>query len=192
MENCYLTCETISGQILSAMELGLGLPAGAFTNMCTHEANASEFRLMHYPPIDLAEMRKGQNRISPHFDLGVITLLFQDNVGGLEMEDRTRPGEFVPVSPGAPADMVVNISETLQRWTNDVIRAGMHRVTLPPQLKEAEAGTIPERYSITYFCKADRNVSLAPLPQFVSKERAPAYDDVTALEYHQRRLLAAY
>ena len=192
MENCYLTCEAISGQILSAMELGLGLPAGAFTNMCTHEANASEFRLMHYPPIDLAEMRKGQNRISPHFDLGVITLLFQDNVGGLEMEDRARPGEFVPVSPSAPADMVVNISETLQRWTNDVIRAGMHRVTLPPQLKEAEAATIPERYSITYFCKADRSVSLAPLPQFVSKERAPAYDNVTALEYHQRRLLAAY
>ena len=189
LESCFDRFETVTRSILEALEVGLGLELGTFNDLCTHESNGSEFRLLHYKSISVADMKR-RNRISPHFDLGVITLLFQDNVGGLEMENRKNPGTFLPVEPSSPADMVVNIAETFQRWTNNTLRAGLHRVTLPGMMGDVD--TIPERYSITYFSKADRSVSVAPLAPFVSSEKAPVYDDMTALEYQQQRVLAAY
>lgn len=77
-------------------------------------------------------------------DFGIIILLFQDHVGGLELEDRSRPGTFVPVTPvkvglGQRSEMVVNISNTFQRWTNGVIKAGLHQVPAPPAFKASAA-----------------------------------------------------
>ncbi|OJD33865.1 gibberellin 2-oxidase [Diplodia corticola] len=193
MEAAFLKFKGVSDDILSALEEALNLPAGAFRGMVSNDA--SEFRLNHYPSISVEEMRRGQkSRIWPHYDLGVITLLFQDSVGGLEIEDRTRGGNdaFLPVTRGAPSELVVNISETFQRWTNGFIPAGLHRVTTPAHLKSLESGVLPERYSIAYFCKADRQANVGPLERFVTENTPAAYDDVTAMQYQQRRLLQAY
>ena len=193
MEALYAKFEEICTLILEALELSLGLPSGLFAQMCSHEHSASELRFNHYPEISLEDIRRGTvNRIWPHFDLGVITLLFQDGIGGLEFEDRDRPGTFLPVDCGAPSEMIVNISETFQRWTNNGLRAGLHTVNIPPSMKTQQNGVIRERYSVAYFCKADRNVSVGPFPQFKEIEKPSQYDDVTALEYQQRRLLSAY
>jgi isopenicillin N synthase-like dioxygenase len=134
---------------------------------------------------------KNINRTSPHFDLGVITLLFQDGIGGLEIQDRDRPGAFMPVEPSVQSEMIVNIAETFQRWTSDVISASLHRVTIPESLKEAEGGIIDERFSVVYLCKADRDASVTPLKEFVT-EKASKYGHISALEYHQQRLGLAY
>lgn len=45
----------------------------------------------------------------------------QDRVGGLELEDRGNPAWFLSVSGENPAEMVVNIANTLERWTNGVL-----------------------------------------------------------------------
>ena len=87
--------------------------------------------------------------------------------------------------------MIVNVSETLQRWSNDEIRAGLHQVTIPRNLQKLEKGLIPDRYSITYFAKADRDASVAPLPHFL-RGRTAKYEDMTAIQYHQSRLKSAY
>ena len=187
--------EQVSLSIMSALELALELPPGAFVDKITHQRNASEMRLNHYPPLPVSELRKGHvKRIWPHFDLGVITLLFQDGAcGGLEFQDRANQGQFARVECQARSEMVVNVSETLQRWTNDTLPAGLHRVNAP----EVPAGgrrhdVLPERYSVAYFCKADRASSVGPLRAFVDDHKEPAYEDITALEYHQRRLQSAY
>jgi isopenicillin N synthase-like dioxygenase len=191
MEKYYDTCREISLYILEAFELAMKLPAGSFTSKCT--SNASEVRLNHYPPIDIQELRRGTvKRIWPHTDLGVITMLFQDNRGGLEMEDREHLGSFVPIPSGSRSEMVVNISETFQRWTNNKVRAGVHQVTIPPHMKSLEEGVIPARYSNAYFVKADREAFVGSLGQFVDEKEPAFYEDMTALEYHQRRLATAY
>ncbi len=192
MEGAFEAFERVSETIMKALELAFGLPSGAFLDMMTREANASELRLNHYPAIEVNELTSGAvSRIWPHFDLGVITLLFQDRVGGLEYENRLRPGTFVPIECGAPSEMIVNISETLQRWTNDVLPAGLHRVNLPKSVIDDEINTVPERYSIAYFCKADRLASVGPLKQFLSEESSK-YRDMRAIDYHQERLQSAY
>lgn len=185
--------EKASASIMEALEVALKLPSGAFLNRITHEGNASEMRLNHYPAIDITEIKRGSvSRIWPHFDLGVITLLFQDGVGGLEFENREKKNTFNRVECETQAEMVVNVSETLQRWTNDALPAGLHRVNVPQDLEDKDVGTLPERYSIAYFCKADRGASVGPLREFVRHGSTPNYQEMSAIEYHQQRLQSAY
>ncbi|KAL9127031.1 MAG: hypothetical protein Q9217_004020 [Psora testacea] len=116
MESAFETLEQVAARLMSALELAFQLPDGAFLEKITHEKNASELRQNHYPAIEVEEIKRGAiSRIWPHFDLGVLTLLFQDNVGGLEFEDREEAGKFDRVQCGNPAEIVVNVSETLQR-----------------------------------------------------------------------------
>ena len=193
MEDAFRVLEGVSTQIMEALEVAFGLPCGAFLDRITRESNASEMRLNHYPAIDVQEIRSGGvSRIWPHFDLGVITLLFQDSVGGLEFENRSQHGTFERVECNRPDEMIVNVSETLQRWTNGTLGAGLHRVNVPEELEDRDTGSLPERYSIAYFCKADRSASVGPLKQFVNAGTQPKYEDMSAIEYHQQRLQSAY
>ena len=193
MENAFESLEQVATRLLSALELAFQLPNGAFLEKITHGKNASEMRLNHYPAIEVEEIKRGViSRIWPHFDLGVITLLFQDNVGGLEFENRREAGQFEKVQCGNPIEMVVNVSETLQRWTNGNLQAGLHRVNIPEELEGKESGILPERYSVAYFCKADRVASVGPLKEFTQEGCAPKYDDISAIDYHLQRLQSAY
>jgi isopenicillin N synthase-like dioxygenase len=194
MESCYVQFQYVCLVIMSAMEVGLDLPPGTLVERCTPAA--SELRLNHYPRTNLGQISQGKvKRAWPHTDFGIITLLFQDSVGGLELEDRRNPGAFVPVLPGpedSPREMVVNISDTFQRWTNGVIRAGLHQVSVPPSLKHSQEGVCPDRYSGIFFLKAHRDTCVGPLPQFVTPDRPAAYDSVTALEYQRRMTQVLY
>ena len=195
MEDLFFTFENVAAQIMAALETGLSVPTGTFNRLITHSANASELRLNHYPAIDLAELKTGTvSRIWPHFDLGVITLLFQNRVSGLEFEDRQHGGEdkFLRVDSDDPCEMIVNVSETLQRWTNGRLLAGLHRVGLPPELDLVEEGVLKERFSVPYFCKADRAATVGSLEEFVKAGEKPLYEDMTAIQYHQYRLESAY
>ncbi|KAI4145028.1 MAG: hypothetical protein L6R39_003947 [Caloplaca ligustica] len=186
--------EKVAADIMSALETALALAPGTLLSNMTNAGNASELRLLHYPSIPLQEIQKGTvSRIWPHFDLGVITLLFQDgNYGGLEFEDRSqRTGDkvFHRVECGDVVEMVVNVSETLQRWTNGRLPAGLHRVNIPEGL---QSDVVPERFSVAYFCKADRDADVGALKEFVPEGEEAAYESITAIDYHRQRLKSAY
>lgn len=177
---------------MAAVEVGLGLPAGALVDRC--RPDASEIRLNRYPPIPKEQLADGNvKRTWPHTDFGIITLLFQDSVGGLELENRAQPGTFLPVRPvrpGQPTEMVVNVSDTFERWTNGVIKAGLHQVSPAPG--EKDKPMLSERYSCVFFAKASRNTSAGPLPQFITEDNPVHYDEITALEFQQRRTELLY
>lgn len=180
--------------IMAAMEVGLGLQPGQLTELCKDAA--SEIRMNHYPSISVEKLSDGRvKRTWPHTDFGIVTLLFQDQVGGLELEDRSKPGTFVPVAPPGPGrkgEIVANISNTFERWTNTAIRAGLHQVTVPPTYKKATEGSLPPRHSCVFFFKASRETSVGPLSHFVTAERPAKFDNVTALEYQQRMTQELY
>ena len=191
MQDYYVRMQTTSLQVIRALELGLGLSGGALEQRC--EAGASELRLNYYPAISFQRLQQGDTaRIWPHTDFGIITLLFQNGTGGLEIEDRTRSDAWMPVMTSSTSELVVNISDTLERWTNGVLKAGLHRVSTPPGPKEDEEGFLKERWSVAYFLKARREVSVGPLPQFVEAGRPAAYRDITALQYQKQRTSLVY
>lgn len=174
---------------MEAMEIGLTLPSGTLIDKC--QRTASEMRLNHYPPVSLSKLREGKSKRGwPHADFGLITLLFQDDVGGLEMEDRSNPGTFVPVKPAPPggkSELVINISESFQRWSNDVVKAGIHQVSPPPSMLKWRDGMVPERYSNVFFLKANRDAMLGALPEFVTDDNPARYENLTALQFQKQR-----
>lgn len=191
MEEHYASCLKVSLELLSALELALKLPRGMLSSKCANEA--SELRLSHYPPISVPDMERGDtSRIWPHTDLGVITLLFQDEVGGLEIEDRENKGTFFPVRREAWNEMVINVSETLERMVNGQLPAGLHQVTVPRELKGKQDATLPPRYSSAFFCKADRSADVGVLETLVANGEPRRYESMTALQFHLHRLTTAY
>ncbi|KAJ5618102.1 gibberellin 20-oxidase [Penicillium hordei] len=193
LESYFYRSQAITLELMAALELGLGIPQGSFVGLC--QGHASELRLNHYPSIALRTLRDGRtSRIWPHTDFGIITLLAQDDRGGLEVQNKEAPDDFIPVSREDSSEFVVNIGDTLERWTNGVLKAGLHRVTTPRRdaVSSGNDEMLPARRSIAFFLKAHRDMSVGPLPPFVSDLCPPHYEDMTALAYQQLRTNIVY
>ena len=87
---------------------------------------------------------------APHVDSGFITLLAQDGVAGLEVEDRR--GDWIGVPPTEGA-LVVNFGKLLERWTQGRVRATRHLVV----------GSGAARFSIPFFYEPAVDAVIAPL-----------------------------
>ncbi|KAI1759471.1 Clavaminate synthase-like protein [Hypoxylon sp. FL1150] len=187
MEAFYLQCDEVCITLVKALEVAFGVEDGSLVERCIPAA--TDLRLTHYPPITVGEMKSGKtSRIAPHSDFGIVTLLFQDSTGGLEVEDRSQPGTFAPVPPTDTMEMIVNVGDTLERWTNGKLFGGIHRVAIPePMLKDGADAVLPERYSMAYLHKAQRNTPVGPLPKFVTPENPAKYPEMTALEFQKWR-----
>ena len=185
IESCYVAYQTRSFQIMQALESGLKIPSGCFTERCIPDS--SELRLNHYPEVNMQELNSGRTRrIWPHTDTGLISLLLQDRVGGLELEDRQNPGAFLPASSEDPTDMIVNVGDTLERWTNGVLKAALHHVSTPDNMKNKENGRVTARSSIVFFLRANGATSAGPIPCFVTPKRPTGDSETTVLEYLQQ------
>jgi len=131
----------------------------------------SSVRLNHYPvgdPVPEAERdglaELGETALGYHTDPGTITLLLQDNTGGLQTQNRDGTWIDIPPSDGT---IVVNLADAVQVQTNDRWRAAVHRVV--PM-------TTDRRFSIPYFANPARHQTIAPLPELADKPRYNAFD----------------
>ena len=193
MENFYRQCDDVCLTLMKALEVAWGIKDGSLVARCV--PSATDLRLTHYPAIPVEEMQSGRSsRIAPHTDFGPITLLFQDSTGGLEIEDRTnpKPNSFNPLPPTDTTEMIVNVGDTLTRWTNGKITGGIHQVTAPEAMKGESGLMLPPRMSMAYLFKAERNVSVGPLPKFVSSTDPAIYPDITAFEFQRWRNSIVY
>lgn len=178
-------------EILSALAIALGVDEKHLRSL--HNRAENEFRILHYPAVPASDLSDGTaTRIGEHTDFGTITLLFQDAVGGLQVEDQENLGTFRDIESAAPTDMIVNIGDSLQRLTNDTFKAATHRVTYPPSIKAGDERILPERYSVAYFAKPNRHASLLPLKEFITDATPCRYDDVTAWEWNNARIAALF
>ncbi|KAL9002058.1 MAG: hypothetical protein Q9188_004992 [Gyalolechia gomerana] len=185
-EAFYERCHQAHQDILLALSVGLGFSPTFLVDLCS--TNSSELRLNHYPGGAMSEMRKGARRISEHTDFGTVTLLFQDSIGGLEIEDQSMPGRYFAVPCTNPTEMIVNLGDCLQRWTNDRFRSTSHRVVLPSD----EKAWVQDRYSIAYFGKPNRSQAVGTLRELLREGEKPRYEDITAWEYNQEKLVLTY
>ncbi|KAJ7840241.1 thymine dioxygenase [Mycena leptocephala] len=196
----FWLCHEIGLNILRALALGFGLDEEYFLKY--HTAPDNELALLHYPSVStVALANESVARIGPHSDFGSITLLLQDDIGGLEVEDPRVAGSFRPAPP-VPGALVVNAGDFMMRWSNDTIRSTIHRVRAPPGTASAgHEGMTPERYSIPYFCCAcdynqDFDTTVDCIPGTWSDNenegRPKKYQPISAKEYIMKRLAAIY
>lgn len=136
-------------------------------------------RLLHYPP-QTGIVDESIIGIGAHTDYGSLTILAQDDVGGLQVMNRD--GQWVEGTPIA-GTFVINIGDLLQRLTNDRYLANLHRVV-------NTSGH--ERYSIPFFIDADYDAEFAPLPSCVSQDNPARYEAVTCGAHKYGRFVQSY
>lgn len=178
LDNCVET----ANRVLEAFALALDLPSDFFVD--AHDDLHHTLRLLHYPPIAADyEAKDGESRAGAHTDYGSVTLLFQDDVGGLEV--RTRDGRWVRATP-IPGTVVINTGDLMQRWTNHVFCSTPHRVTMPPE------STQRNRYSIAFFCHPNASAEIRCIDSCTDDANPPRYPPILAWDHLMERLNATY
>ncbi|HXV73488.1 MAG TPA: 2OG-Fe(II) oxygenase family protein, partial [Sphingomonadales bacterium] len=121
--------------------------------------HASFLRLNHYPVDDILEEEEktkttplGDMALHHHTDAGVLTILLQDAVGGLQVQVGN---DWIDVTPVENA-FVVNVGDMMQVWSNDRYRAAVHRVRPIPGRS---------RYSIPFFFNPSYGTVCTPIVQ---------------------------
>jgi isopenicillin N synthase-like dioxygenase len=153
----------VLARLLRAFALALGQAQDALEPLYRDEPHHL-VKLIRYPGRDSTE---GDQGVGIHKDAGLLTLLLQDDRGGLQVE--TARG-WVDVIP-RPGTFVVNIGELLELASDGYLRATLHRVVAPPP------GT--ERISVAFFLGArlDAIVPLLQLPPALAAQARGAESD---------------
>lgn len=123
----YLAALTRLGHaLMRGLALSLGLDADYFAEHGTRDPLVL-FRIFNYPsrpaPPEMREVRWG---VGEHTDYGLLTILRQDDVGGLEI--KTASGWIA--APPVAGSFVCNIGDMLERMTGGLYKSTPHRVTL--------------------------------------------------------------
>ena len=167
-------------EISARIARAFGLPTEPVRRL--GEQHGSFTRLNHYPLQDpLAHSDApppGPLGISRHTDAGVLTVLLQDAVSGLQMQ---REGTWIDVPP-RPGTLTVNVGDMFQVWSNDRIAAPVHRVL---------ASAAQERYSIAYFLNPGEESVIEPLLPAQGGEQA-RYEPIRWAEFRGQRALGDY
>jgi isopenicillin N synthase-like dioxygenase len=116
----YLAALTHLGQrLMAGLALSLGLEESYFADRYTAEP-LTLFRIFNYPPPPDPTLWG----VGEHTDYGLLTILLQDDTGGLEVRSRSR---WV-AAPPLPGSFVCNIGDMLDRMTRGLFRSTPHRV----------------------------------------------------------------
>lgn len=168
----YAKISTLGRLVCTALEMHLGLPAGAMTDKMTKPI--SQLRLLHYVRQASTSNHQSVN-MGAHTDYECLTLLHTRNKG---LQVMTQDDQWIDV-PVDPSVFVVNIGDMLEAWSNGLLRSTPHRVV----------NTSPERFSLPYFVAANYDTVIQPFAQLVSKASPAKYEPFIAGAHLERMLI---
>jgi isopenicillin N synthase-like dioxygenase len=165
-------------RLSSLIALSLDLPESYFA--AALEKPACSVRLLRYPP-QPADAEANQLGSGAHTDWGFITLLLQDQRGGLEV--RNADGVWLRADP-IPGAFVVNLGDMIPRLTNDLYHSTMHRV-----LNNVSG---MDRYSVAGFFNPPDDWPIACAPTCWPREGQPKYKPCTVGEHTREMITKTY
>jgi isopenicillin N synthase-like dioxygenase len=134
----YRAVMALGLRILECLAIGLDADPAIFTR--AYDRPLGRGQLVYYPAIGEADIRAERFGAAAHTDFGVLTILQQDSLGGLQVLNRS--GDWIEAMP-IEDTFVCNIGDLLERWTNGRLVSTRHRVL-------NRSGR--SRYSIPIFC----------------------------------------
>ncbi len=145
-----------------------------------HNGENVSLRLLHYPPTDASNIAEGQLGAGAHTDYGMITLLFQNGVSGLQVLDGNQWVDAEPVDN----TIVVNTGDLMERWTNGRFKSTCHRV-------QPLTG-VESRSSIAMFVDPDTETPVEVLSSCIDEAHPARYEKTTAGEHIQQKIQATH
>jgi isopenicillin N synthase-like dioxygenase len=153
----YIAAMTRLGHaVMEGIALSLGLNESYFSERYTSDPLIL-FRIFNYPPEPVSKQRSWG--VGEHTDYGLVTILKQDQTGGLQVRTNTGWVEAEPV----PNSFVCNIGDMLDRMTGGLYLSTAHRVKSPSH---------HDRLSFPFFFDPNFNAEVKPIAI-----NAPADDD---------------
>lgn len=153
-------------RLVALLGTGLGLGPEWFRTHLTTDPTVL-FRIFHYPPS--TEIEEAAWGVQEHTDYGLLTILRQDDVGGLEV--RTSDG-WTGVPP-VPGSFVCNLGDMLERMTGGAYRSTPHRVRRPPR----------GRLSFPFFFDPSWDARIEPLPGTVVEPAPDRWDERSVFDF---------
>ena len=169
----------VSLRLLQAFCQGLGLP-GDFLNEDFATNHSGFLRLNYYPVKDplegtsTAQQSEADMGVHHHTDAGALTVLLQDDIGGLQAYHNGMWHDVPPIENA----FVINTGDMMQVWSNDKYQSPVHRV-LPMKATD--------RFSLPFFYNPSANTRVAPLPSLVSDETPAHFRPIDWAEFRGKR-----
>ncbi len=180
MEAYRDACAALSLKLLEAMSYGLGLAAD-YLNAHFDPVHTGFVRLNYYPIEDpmagrdnVAHLDVADLGVHHHTDAGALTVLLQDETGGLQV---FKDGFWYDVEPVENA-FVINTGDMMQVWSNDRYQAAIHRVL---------AMESDDRYSIPFFYNPNAETRVRPLPSVITEADPARYRTIDWSEFRSLR-----
>ncbi|MFT7288773.1 MAG: isopenicillin N synthase-like dioxygenase [Halieaceae bacterium] len=175
----YVDAMAAAQRLQRLLALALGVPEDFF--LSRHNGENVTLRLLHYPAVPTQFVATQQMGAGAHTDYGMLTLLLQDEVGGLQVQ--SADGDWHDVPPRQDA-IVINSGDLLERWSNGRYRSTRHRV-LPRSPSQ-------ERYSIALFVDPDSATRVEALASCISAGNPARFPATTAGEHLQEKIEATH
>lgn len=142
--------EKLGHALMKGLSASLGLAPDYFHQHYTNDPLIL-FRIFHYPPVDYSKTNKKYWGVGEHTDYGVLTILKQDLVGGLQVKSNNKWIDAPPIKN----TFVCNIGDMLERMTKGLYQSTAHRV-------KNESGK--SRMSFPLFFDPNYFAEVLPLP----------------------------
>ena len=164
----------IGRRLLGMLSEGMGVDQQRLEELTCLEGRAMVCH--YYPPSPEPDLTVG---LADHSDPGVLTVLVQDQIGGLQVKRTAEDGEisWVDAKPVEGA-IVINVGDLLQIISNNKYKSVHHRVV-------ANSCEEPRISIATFFNPGKRGESVlyGPLPELVSPGKPAHYRNFTMAEF---------
>lgn len=171
VQRYFAEAQVLARTLMRVVTDALGLVQGYFDPMIDHSIEALKMNNYALPEGDpfLGEL----TGMGAHSDFGILTILWADQVPGLQV--LAADGSWHDVQP-ADGALLINLGDAMARWTNDRWMSTIHRVD-PPVCD----GRIRRRRSAAFFFDGNHDTVLEALPGTLAPGEV-GYEPITVAE----------
>lgn len=174
VEAYYAEARRVARTLTEVVADALGVERSCVGGLTDHSIDVLRMNNYALPPGEI-ELGAELTGMSEHTDFGLLTVLWADQVEGLQVLGSDNAWHDVQPADGA---LLVNLGDVAARLTNDVWMSTLHRVT-PPVVN----GTVKRRRSAAFFHDGNADAVVAPLPSFVAEGEEPFYEPITVKDH---------
>jgi isopenicillin N synthase-like dioxygenase len=172
IEAYFAEAQRLARRLMVAFSDALTLPPGYFDTMIDHSIEVLKMNNFALPEGETESAGELQG-MGAHTDFGILTILWADQVPGLQVLDRDGVWHDVQPADGA---LLINLGDAMARWTNDRWMSTVHRVDPP-----VRDGRIQRRRSAAFFFDGNHDAVLEALPGTLA-DGETGYEPITVAE----------